>query len=337
MTISLEQYRVAVGIFNGHGSSKRLVSDLYFWSFIFPNFMFHNFVLPTLCLLAGDIELNPGPNDSSGANENVIIGHANVRSLMAHVPDPNELNHSICKFELVKQHVLYYGYHLFGISETWLDNSIDDTDLTIAGYVGPLRRDISRHQRGTAVYISDNIPAKHRPDLEPQRSEIICVEIQLRSQKILICNCYRAPASDMIDFCLDVDNLIDTANAEFHDIIIMGDLNARNTLFWNQDITNSDGRILNACFEAHNFLELIAEPTRTSGSSKSCIDLLFTKHPDIFNEVGTRDKIAPICDHNPIYGILTYSVKRHKCYKRWIWNFKRGDYDRLNWLLLNAQ
>ena len=112
MTVSLEQHRLAIGVFQGHGSKKKFVSDFYFWSFIFPHFMFYNFALPGLSLLAGDIELNPGPtNQSIVSNENIKIGHANVRSLMAQVPDPNDTDHSLCKFELVTQHVLYYEYH----------------------------------------------------------------------------------------------------------------------------------------------------------------------------------------------------------------------------------
>jgi endonuclease/exonuclease/phosphatase family metal-dependent hydrolase len=138
---------------------------------------------------------------------------------------------------------------------------------------------------------------------------------------------------DIIDYCTDIDLIIDKASEEFQDIFIMGDMNARNSLFWNEDITNTEGSALNALFHNFDFEQLIHEPTRIVGNTKSCLDLLFTNNCLAVSEVGTRDKIVNICDHHPIYATLKHTKSRPKSYKRWVWDFKRGEYDQFSQLL----
>ena len=252
------------------------------------------------------------------------------------VDDPNNINKKVCKFELVKNHVTYHKYDIFGISETWLDESISDNDIKISGFHNPFRRDYNRNQRGILVYVSKNTPAFRRKDLEPKDGEIICIELQLQSKKVLICNCYRVQYYDIITFCADIDSIIDTASVDFDDIIFMGDMNARNQAFWHQDKTNTEGRALQLTLQALDFDQMIHEPTRIVGNSQSCIDLIFTNNAYCFNEVGTHPKIADICDHSPIYANLRYTVKKPKCYTRYVWDYKRGDYDKFRQTLLNA-
>ena len=148
------------------------MSDLFFWSFVVPNIFFGHSVLPNIILSCGDIESNPGPNEPIYSNQKCInIGHVNVRSLLASVSDPYDCTKRVCKFELIKNHILYYQYDIFGISETWLDDKID-MDLNIPGYHLPVRRDFNRHQRGLMVYISQTLCASRRSDLEPRNEEI---------------------------------------------------------------------------------------------------------------------------------------------------------------------
>lgn len=332
MAISLEQYRVAIGVFCACGNKKKLLSDLYFWSFIYPNFFFYHWVLPNILRTCGDIEVNPGPSKS---NKALHIGHANVRSLTSNVDDPLHPGSTVSKFDLVKNHILFYKYDLFGISETWIDNSVSDDKISVPGYK-VFRCDFSRHQRGVLVYVSKFLPAKRRKDLEQNGVEIICIECQIGQIKILICNCYRVPDFDVIDYCSAIDDILDSTASEFNDIIFMGDMNARNSIFWNFDITNTEGRVMHSYFQSKNFEQLIHEPTRIVGESKSCIDLLFSTNPCLFSEVGVRDKIVDVCDHSPIFAVLKFSYSKPECYKRWVWNFEKGNFDLLRQLILDA-
>ena len=227
--ISIEQYRAAVGIHHSVCKKGRFMSNLFFGGFIVPNILFYNIYFPGLLLRCGDIESNPGPTNL--ISKIISMGHANVRSITSMVQVGADQSDKLCKFELVKAHILNHEYDVFGISETWLDSSVD-VDLNIPGYHQPLRKDFNRHQRGIMVYISQSLPARRREDLEPPNTEIICVEVQANKQKFLICNCYRVPYYSIIDFGNDINSIIENALPEFQDIFILGDMNARNSGFW---------------------------------------------------------------------------------------------------------
>ena len=333
MGMSVEQYRACIGLFHSCVGVKDYRSSLYFWSFIYPNFVFYNWVLKKLLLACGDIERNPGPVINNNKHS-VNIGHVNIWSILAPYKVNNEQVASLKKFDLVKQHILYHNYDVFGISETWLDQNDKNDSLQIKGYQDPIRRDKNGHQGGILVYLSADAPVAHRPDLEPLNSEIIAVELNIKRQKVLICNCYRPPQKDVIDFCDDIENIVTSARQEFSSIIFMGDTNGRNSEFWANDKTTPEGRALKAMFDTLLFDQLIDEPTRIMGDTKSCIDHIFVNNTCIIENVGVRPKIAS--DHCVIHATLTSKIPKPKSYKRMVWDYKRGDYDKFRFMLLNA-
>lgn len=332
--IDIQQYRSSIGTFHMHSGKRSYLSDLFFWTFIFPNFIFRHWVLPNIIKQCNDIECNPGPPQYTTA-KSIDIGHANMRSVMTDLSGKSQ--HEFTKMDLLRDHMIFYSYGIMGISETWLDESIDTHSLIVPGYQAPIRRDQTRHSGGSMVYIAEGLPAVHKPEYEPTHSEIICVEVRTQQQKILICNCYRPQHRDIVDFCSDVNTIIDEAATYYNSVVFMGDMNCRNTLFWGPDTTNTEGRALKAQFDSHDYDQLIHEPTRVVNNCQSCIDLLFINNPSIISEVGTRPKIHdPKCDHKPIYAKVKCTLPRQQCYKRWVWDYKNGDYDKFRWMLLNA-
>ena len=131
----------------------------------------------------------------------------------------------------------------------------------------------------------------------------------------------------LLTFCADIEVLIEKAAPVYNDIFILGDLNARNTEFCKDDITNMEGRILFTTCNRIGLKEIIHEPTLVVGSSASCIDLIFTNNPDMVCKSGVGCKIAEVCDHCPIYAVLRYrqAKSKPKSYKRMVWNFKVGN------------
>ena len=103
-----------------------------------------------LLLLAGDVELNPGPerwplcathkipvrknqylatvtapeklNCLEGADDALVIGHLNVRSLL---PKKDEIQ------LFLQQHTCAF---VFGLSETWLHDSVPTGELAVSGF-----------------------------------------------------------------------------------------------------------------------------------------------------------------------------------------------------------
>jgi hypothetical protein len=82
--------------------------------------------------------------------------------------------------------------------------------------------------------------------------------------------------------------------------------------------------------------QVIHEPTRTTATSKSCIDLILTDSPASLVTSGTRDKLSDSCDHHPIYAHIKIQQPKQQSYKRMVWLYNQGDYETFNQLLLNA-
>lgn len=185
-------------------------------------------------------------------------------------------------------------------------------------------------------YVKGNLPARRRLDLEPRSSEVLCIEVQSGRHNLLVCMCYRVQYHSAEDFCDEVRDMVDHAAAQFDGIYIIGDLNARHSLFWNGDRTTTEGRTVMTQFSDMGMEQLIHEPTRRVPASNTCIDLLFTNHPSSVTSSGTRDKLSENCDHLPIYAEIRFPKLKPKCYKRLVWNFARGNFDSFRQLLLNA-
>jgi hypothetical protein len=345
MGINIELYRAVIGRFHFHVGRKSLFSSLFFWHIVYPNFIFLNWVLPNILKQCNDIESNPGPVQGSSASTNTSptphhfeIGHINMRSVKAPAPDPNQKKSActLTKMDLLKSDMTFRNYSILGISETWLDDSYDASKLNVKGYHPPFRRDNTAHSCGSMLYIAANTPAQRKQLYEPPDSEIICVELRIKKVKILVSSCYRPQHRDMIDFCSDIESILDAATQDYQSFIFLGDMNARNKQFWEGDLTNTEGRAIKAFFDSHNFDQLIHEPTRILGDAKSCIDLIFTNNPSIVSSVGTRPKIYTTCDHKPIYATLKSTFSKPHSYTRYVWNYQRDDMEKFQYSLLET-
>ena len=86
-------------------------------------------------------------------------------------------------------------YDIICIQETMLSDNVNDDNLKIPGYQKPLRRDRDQNGGGLIIYLSNNIRAKRRPDLESSNNETMWVEMKLKGLAVLLCNCYRPPSA----------------------------------------------------------------------------------------------------------------------------------------------
>ena len=140
-----------------------------------------------LLLLAGDIHPNPGP-----LRGKLRLGHWNLNSL---------LTRNKSKISLIEALQATENFDLFGISETFLNDKTKKNDLEIHGFFqNPLRADCpdaNNHPKGgVCLYYRENLPLKHRKDLQLLDETIVC-EIKLdRNKKLFFILCYRSPSQD---------------------------------------------------------------------------------------------------------------------------------------------
>ena len=143
------------------------------------------------------------------------VCHQNIRSL---VPKTDQVR------AFLESHK---GISILGVTESHLSNNVSDTEITIDGYK-LYRKDRQSNHRGggVLVYLADSISALRREDLEKPELEAIWIElIQPHSEGILLGTFHRPPVgSDFLDadFMSSFENVLEVANAEKKEVIIMG-------------------------------------------------------------------------------------------------------------------
>lgn len=119
--------------------------------------------------------------------------------------------------------------HIFGITESHLNESIEDKELHIAGY--DIVRNDGKQGSGSGVcaYIRNDLSWQRRPDLEYSKIEAIWIEIFIpKSRPILICFMYRPPDTSRYlnqDFDTLFSDVMYVSIAENKELVLAGDLN----------------------------------------------------------------------------------------------------------------
>lgn len=118
MGVSLEAYRAAIGLFN---HVKFVLSHFVCvasqFAFVVGFLLITIFLAGILIYLSNDIELNPGPASF------LSFGHLNVRSI-----------NNIEKFDEISYLVNINNFHIFALTETWLNERISSDCFQIPGY-----------------------------------------------------------------------------------------------------------------------------------------------------------------------------------------------------------
>ena len=100
------------------------------------------------------------------------MGHLNIRSLI------NKLDELQVFLENRNRAPLW------GLSETWLDGSLSDTELEVPGF-SMYRKDRNRRGSGVMVYVSNDVKAVRRGDLEEAGIEALWIEVKMSNTQML--------------------------------------------------------------------------------------------------------------------------------------------------------
>jgi hypothetical protein len=190
MGVSLEFYRAAIGMFNLSGCFDLELGNVFF-CYGFVDLLFVRvsellvmlFVACILIFLSNDVQLNPGP-----------IQFFTIGQLNAY----RSLNVGRDKFKETSSLISQNNFDIFAITETWPNEHISSDSFAIPGYSTISRRDREgRLGRGVAIYMSDSLVVKRRPDLEIAGLELLWIELRLNQNHFLCCVCYRPPINDL--------------------------------------------------------------------------------------------------------------------------------------------
>ena len=108
--------------------------------------------------------------------------------------------------------------------------------------------------------------------------------------------------------------------------IITGNFNARSKNWWSQDITNSQGSIIDTLTSTSGNHQLINLPSHMANTSSSCNDLIFTSNPNLITEFGIEKSLyADSCHHNIVFGKMNLNVSLPPPYTSEVWDYKKAD------------
>ena len=200
-----------------------------------------------LLLQHGDIETNPGPTKEK--IKNLSCCHWNVNSLIAH------------NFTKISHLEAYNAIHQHGficISDTFFDSSVTEGDKNIQlnGY-NLIRADHPTNTKrgGVCIFYKETL-ALHIVNSLNFNECIVC-EVSTQNSKGYIGVIYRSPSQNTIEFesflsnCEKLLNYITSNNGLFN--IIVGDFNARSSVWWTKNITTTEGTQLESLTSVHGF------------------------------------------------------------------------------------
>lgn len=259
-------------------------------------------VVMMLILMSNDIETQPGPIAEAQAYGELPkvrgfkVGHLNSRSVRYKMDD-------LCI--LFEQN----SFDIMGISETWLDKSVDDSQVSVRGY-DVLRQDRKQDRRGggTMFYIRNGVPYKRRSDIDTEIVESCWVEINRPKAKSILVGCvYRAPDVSLDASIEELNSCISNIPPSY-EICLLGDFNVDFLTSNKTKIICTQRRKMKNFAITNDLEQLITIPTRITELTKSAIDLLFVNNGHRIVSCGSL--VSSISDHQVIFCIMKSGVPK---------------------------
>lgn len=227
---------------------------------------------------------------------------------------------------------------IMAISETHLNDTIEDSEVNIQGY-NVFRMDRDGKGGGTACYIKEHIPAKVRKDLGMGGVEALWLQVHLPHLKpILICCCYRPPSSN-IDYLDKICTMLQKVTDSDYDIIFAADMN----IDWFCGKCSLKKKLCDVA-SVCNLSQIVNTPTRININSEglissTCIDHFFTNAREKCSKVVSIS--VGFSDHNLIATTFKAKVPKsgpkiiHKrMYKTFCSDKFINDVKEVNWVLV---
>ena len=199
-----------------------------------------------LIVLSNDVSLNPGPTRNlPAATKGLRLFHLNIRSLRYKM---DELR------LLCDQH----KPHVLAISETWLDDSFVDEEVSLQGY-NLMRRDRDCVGGGVAVYVAEHLNYNRLKDPRDSDIDVESIWFELsppKTKKILIGAIYKPSVSIASTFTESLEKFPSNFTTNETETILLGDFN------FNYMAPNSATKNFKRLTNLYQLKQLNTKPTR---------------------------------------------------------------------------
>ena len=242
-------------------------------------------------MLAGDVELNPGPVSCSYLNAYCL----NIRSASVITPTMN-------KPELIQQYILDEQIDLLLLTETWFSPDTPPSALNLLtppGYsIQHIPRQTGRGGGIAAIFRSKFSTAVLKTPSFPSFEHML-LSLKSGSKSFLFLTVYRPPDPKLLpNFISDFSSLLEDIASSPTDLIIMGDFNIHV-----DSHHKSISETFSATLETFDLKQHISSSTHTSGH---ILDLLITRDKTPMTDFGVSE--LSLSDHSAIFCKLPIKV-----------------------------
>ena len=241
-----------------------------------------------LLLLSGDIELNPGPQKTRVdrmwepfEKRGLHLLHININSLLS-------------KIDELRSITLKTRPAILGVTETKLDNSIQNSEIHIENYT-LIRCDRNRNGGGVACYVRNDINFNRKTVFSSEIENVFIDIILSKSKPFTVGIFYRPP--DKYNFIDIISDDFNNLNTENNDIFILGDMNI-NLFLNNKYAFDKNSHDITACplmkkykqfTSSFGLKQLIRQQTHITCRSSSLLDHILTNASEKISQSGIID------------------------------------------------
>lgn len=195
--------------------------------------------------------------------------------------------------------------HIFGITETHLNDVTDSSLFSVDGYTFIRKDRMTGIGGGVGCFIRSDIDWQRRSDLESPEIESIWIEVfQKNTSSILICITYRPPDTSKHlhpEFNDKLSDILEIGLAENKETIIIGDINC-------DFLKPTNNKSIKEILKRFGFKQIIKHATRITNLSNTLIDVILTTREDRISDHNVFP--VSISDHD-----LTAGIRKMNCSK----------------------
>lgn len=209
------------------------------------------------------------------------IAHINIRSLLPKILD-------------LKEFVSLNKIHILTVSETWLNSNISDELVHIENYVF-VRSDREGRGGGVGIYVHNSIRFT-LIDMQNNNIEQIWILVQICQSNVALGSVYNPYEREYVNFLNEFENSVANCLPCSENILCLGDINI--------DFLNFENRAtiyMQNILESLGLYQIITQPTRTTLTTTSLLDLIITSDSSLIKNSGVidchlSDHDLPFCD-----------------------------------------
>ncbi|XP_040063029.1 uncharacterized protein LOC120837605 [Ixodes scapularis] len=226
---------------------------------------------------------------------------------------------------------------IFALCETWLDNSIYDSQLVDLTRFKVYRKDRNRSGGGVLVAIPSSITCTRRHDLDRNDLEAIFVDLHSKQGLLHLCVAYCPPSkkTESYDLLQSALSSVTLSKKKYSNVLVVGDFNAH--INWSDlsspKPTGPSDTVLLDHIETLGLTQVCSEPTYvTTNNQVSFLDLMFVSNPTLVSNCFTEPSLTG-SDHKALTATTYHHLPKSGPHARRLHNFARLDTNHLNSLI----